>query len=75
MQALYNITLTRASRNSTWQEALQSAEDIHNLLNMAKKAPRPAMMANYYEKLTRIFLTGGQCDVLRHRVGTILCSC
>lgn len=34
-----------------WKEAYKAVEDIHRLIVLSKKQPRPSLMANYYQKL------------------------
>ncbi|XP_006643712.1 eukaryotic translation initiation factor 3 subunit A [Oryza brachyantha] len=40
---------------SLWQEAFRSVEDIHGLMSMVKKTPKPSVLVVYYAKLTEIF--------------------
>eukprot|EP00271_Cylindrocystis_brebissonii_P023350 TRINITY_DN9659_c0_g1_i1.p1 TRINITY_DN9659_c0_g1~~TRINITY_DN9659_c0_g1_i1.p1 ORF type:complete len:1097 (+),score=334.31 TRINITY_DN9659_c0_g1_i1:34-3291(+) len=51
---------------SLWQEAFRSIEDIHGLMSLVKKSPKPQMMAIYYAKLTKIFWMSGDSQQLYH---------
>lgn len=41
-----------------WQEAFRTAEDIHGLIGMSKRAPKASMMASFYEKMVKVFGVG-----------------
>lgn len=41
-----------------WQEAFRTAEDIYGLVSVSKRAPKPSMMAAYFEKLVQVFKVG-----------------
>ncbi|CAM1317879.1 EIF3A (predicted), partial [Pycnogonum litorale] len=42
-----------------WQEAYKAIEDIHGLMALSKKSPKPQLMANYYQKLALVFWKAG----------------
>jgi len=50
--------LKAATTLEMWQEAFRSVEDIHGLMLMLRRSPKPQMMALYFAKLTEIFWTG-----------------
>lgn len=53
------IQLDSAIQMELWQEAYKATEDIHGLMNIAKKQPMPKTMANYYQKLAMVFWKAG----------------
>lgn len=42
-----------------WQEAYKAIEDVHGLMALSKKSPKPQLMANYYQKLALVFWKAG----------------
>ncbi|KAI8927701.1 hypothetical protein BC831DRAFT_451295 [Entophlyctis helioformis] len=52
------IQLNAAAELEHWQEAFRTIEDIHNLMELSKMPPKAYMLANYYEKLARVFMVG-----------------
>jgi len=52
------VQLDSAISMELWQEAYKAVEDIHSLIVLSKKQPRPSLMANYYQKLALVL---GKC--------------
>jgi len=53
------VQLDSAISMELWQEAFKAVEDIHGLITLAKKQPKPSLMANYYQKLGLVFSKSG----------------
>ena len=53
------LQLDFAIQMELWQEAYKAIEDIHGLMILAKKMPRPQQMAQYYQKIALVFGKSG----------------
>lgn len=51
--------LESAIQMELWQEAYKAIEDIHSLMQVAKKTPVSKTLANYYQKLAMVFAKAG----------------
>ncbi|GAB6024924.1 Eukaryotic translation initiation factor 3 subunit A [Chamberlinius hualienensis] len=51
--------LDSAIQMELWQEAYKAIEDIHGLMSLPKKAPKPQLLSNYYQKLALVFWKAG----------------
>lgn len=51
--------LDSAIQMELWQEAYKAIEDIHGLMQLSKKPPKPHVLANYYEKMALVFWKAG----------------
>eukprot|EP00298_Acanthocystis_sp_HF-20_P013642 c20449_g2_i1.p1 GENE.c20449_g2_i1~~c20449_g2_i1.p1 ORF type:complete len:913 (-),score=391.39 c20449_g2_i1:30-2747(-) len=47
--------LNAAAQLELWQESFRSIEDIHSLIALSKKKPPPSLMADYFDKLAKVF--------------------
>ena len=47
--------LEASSQLGMWNEAFRSVEDIHGLMFLLKRSPRPTLMSSYFAALTKVF--------------------